>query len=224
MEIEDLPVRDYCQKMKSTADLLSNVGTPVNDRILVMYIINGLNEKFDNIINVIKHKDPFPTYDSAKSMLEWEETRVQKSHRATASHTANSSSSTALTVSSPQQPRHTSNRNRNGNQRGNRRGGRGNNRGGRGNFSYNQTPWGSTPFWAPPPPHWLQQYHTWPQVQQQPSAPQQQAHLVQFPMQGYTSESIADLSTTDWLMDSGATSHLATSTGMLQSTLNRNTN
>ncbi|XP_020887091.1 uncharacterized protein LOC110229994 [Arabidopsis lyrata subsp. lyrata] len=178
MEIGDLPVRDYCQKMKSTADLLSNVGTPVNDRILVMYIINGLNEKFDNIINVIKHKDPFPTYDSAKSMLEWEETRVQKSHRATASHTANSSSSTALTVSSPQQPCHTSNRNRNGNQRGNRRGGRGNNRGGRGNFSYNQTPWGSTPFWAPPPPHWLQQYHTWPQVQQQPSAPQQQAHLV----------------------------------------------
>ncbi|XP_020887611.1 uncharacterized protein LOC110230054 [Arabidopsis lyrata subsp. lyrata] len=104
MEIGDMTVPEYCQKMKSTANLLSNVGTPVNDRTLVMYIINGLNDKFDNIINVIKHKDPFPSFDSAKSMLEWEETRLKKPSRASASHADTSSSSTALTTTSSQQP------------------------------------------------------------------------------------------------------------------------
>ena len=50
-----------------------------------MYLLNGLNEKYVNIINIIKHKDPFPTFDNVRSMLDMEESRLNKPRRATAS-------------------------------------------------------------------------------------------------------------------------------------------
>ncbi|OAP10237.1 hypothetical protein AXX17_AT2G14290 [Arabidopsis thaliana] len=40
-------------------------------------MLNDLNEKFDNINYVIKHKDPFPSFETAKSMLQLEETRLK---------------------------------------------------------------------------------------------------------------------------------------------------
>lgn len=70
LEIGDLSIRDYCQSLKSLADLLTNLDSPVSDRNLVMYMLNGLNKNYDNIINVIKHQKPFPSFDDAKSMLQ----------------------------------------------------------------------------------------------------------------------------------------------------------
>ncbi|XP_019094800.1 PREDICTED: uncharacterized protein LOC104758527 [Camelina sativa] len=97
-EIGDRTIQEYCQKIKSLANLLTNVDAPVNERTLVTYLLNGLNEKFDYIINVIKHKEPFPTFEVAKSMLELEETRLKKSTRPSSTHSDHSSSNTALTV------------------------------------------------------------------------------------------------------------------------------
>ncbi|XP_013709326.1 uncharacterized protein LOC106413025 [Brassica napus] len=54
-EIGDQTVREFSQELKSIADLLENVDAPVSDKTLVMYMLNGLNEKYDHIINVIKH-------------------------------------------------------------------------------------------------------------------------------------------------------------------------
>lgn len=126
-----MTIQDYCQKMKSIADLLSNIDAPVDDRTLVMYLINGLNEKYDNIINVIKHREPFPSFNSAKSMLKMEESRLKKKNYSTASHSDHSSSSTALTVSAQNQSTSAQPQNRSfqgyqqqqcfGNNRGNRR-------------------------------------------------------------------------------------------------------
>ncbi|KFK41202.1 hypothetical protein AALP_AA2G098700 [Arabis alpina] len=101
-EIGDLSVEDYCQKLKSLSDLLANIDAPVRDRTLVMYMLNGLNERFDNIINVIQHREPFPTFDIARSMLEREESRLKRSHKLkpAAAHSDHASSSTALTVTS----------------------------------------------------------------------------------------------------------------------------
>lgn len=53
-EIGDRTIHDYCEKLKSISDLLANLDAPVGDRTLVLYLLNGLNEKYDNIINVIK--------------------------------------------------------------------------------------------------------------------------------------------------------------------------
>ncbi|KAL9293865.1 hypothetical protein AtEden1_Chr3g0199371 [Arabidopsis thaliana] len=77
-EIGDQTIQAYCQKLKSLADLLANVDAPVNEIHLVTYLLNGLNDKYDYIVNVIKHKEPFPSFETAKSMLELEETRLKK--------------------------------------------------------------------------------------------------------------------------------------------------
>ncbi|XP_048619961.1 uncharacterized protein LOC111199915 [Brassica napus] len=97
-EIGDMTIQAYCQKLRSLSDLLTNVDAPVTDITLVMYLLNGLNDKFDNIINVIKHREPFPSFESAKNMLEMEEKHVNKIWKPTASSSSTSSTLTALTI------------------------------------------------------------------------------------------------------------------------------
>lgn len=63
-EIGDMTIHVYCQKLKSPSDLLTNVDAPVSDRTLVIYMLNGLNEHFDNIINATKHREPSPSFGS----------------------------------------------------------------------------------------------------------------------------------------------------------------
>ncbi|XP_013624127.1 PREDICTED: serum factor response D-like [Brassica oleracea var. oleracea] len=162
--IGDLSVHEYCQELKSTADLLSNLDAPVADKTLVMYMLNGLNEKFDYVLNVIKHQKPFPTFEEAKNMLEMEETRLKKTQKVTASHNDHSSSSSALVATTPTnlpQQQHNNHRSNSGcgNRRGNKFRGRYNN-----NNNFHQRPnynnWNPPPFWYGPnnnnwqqPPH-----------------------------------------------------------------------
>lgn len=168
-EIGDKSIKDYCQKLKSLSDLLANVDAPVSDRTLVMYLLNGLNEKFDYIINVIKHKDPFPSFEAAKSMLEMEETRLQKTHKSVVTHTDNASSTSALmigTESPPNraQPQNQRNNKTGGNNRGNQNRRNNNNRfRGRNNNQQHQSNWGPPSFWPSPyiPYPWQTQFPPW---------------------------------------------------------------
>lgn len=97
-EIGDQSIQVYCHKIKSLTDFLANVNALVPKRTLVMYLLNGLNDKFDYIINVIKQKDPFISFDVAKNMLEMEESRLNRLNKITASQMDHSSSSIALTI------------------------------------------------------------------------------------------------------------------------------
>lgn len=124
-EIGDQSIHDYAQGLKSIADLLQNVDAPVSDKTLVMYMLNGLNERFDHIINVIKHQKPFPSFEEARNMLELEETRLKKTTKSSATHTDTASSSTALVATS--RDTKPENRHQGRGHRGNRRGGRGRN-------------------------------------------------------------------------------------------------
>lgn len=76
--IGDQTIQAYCQDLKLISDLLTNVDAPVTERTLVTYLLNGLNAKYDNIINVIIHRQPFPTFEEARSMLLLEEDRLNK--------------------------------------------------------------------------------------------------------------------------------------------------
>lgn len=98
-DIGDMKLADYCNEMKKLADSLSNVDAPVQDRTLVMYVLNGLNAKFDNIINVIKHRNPFLSFDDATTMILDEEDRLKKAIKPNPTHVDHSSSSNALAVS-----------------------------------------------------------------------------------------------------------------------------
>lgn len=53
LQIRDLSVNDYCQKLKTLSDLLANVNFSISERTLVMHLLNVLSSKFDNIINVM---------------------------------------------------------------------------------------------------------------------------------------------------------------------------
>ncbi|XP_013594782.1 PREDICTED: uncharacterized protein LOC106302930 [Brassica oleracea var. oleracea] len=218
-EIGDRTVQEYCQTLKSTSDLLANLDAPVSDRILVMYLINGLNEKFDNIINVIKHKEPFPTFDSAKTMLLNEETRLKKEKKTPV--TSDNASSPTVLVATTDKPQ--TQRFNNGNRKQNNRGrGRGRNNHQRNNNLNNNwnSPW-PLPYMSGPMMQWPN--YTTPWIQQHSrgilgSAPQcpPQALLTDAQYQpttdfahAFNTMTLADPGAANWYMDSGATNHLA---------------
>ncbi|KAL1207267.1 hypothetical protein V5N11_028012 [Cardamine amara subsp. amara] len=91
--------QDYCRKLKNLSDLLANVDSTVSNRNLMMHCLNGLTEKFDGIHNVIRHRVPFPSFTTARSMLLDEESRLNKLTRPTTSHTQTASSPSVLLVS-----------------------------------------------------------------------------------------------------------------------------
>lgn len=78
LTIGNMSVHEYCQKLKTATDLLANIDSTVTYRAVVMHMLNGLSEKFDNIHNVIKHRSPFPSFSVARSMLIMEEDRINK--------------------------------------------------------------------------------------------------------------------------------------------------
>ncbi|XP_020865764.1 uncharacterized protein LOC110224232 [Arabidopsis lyrata subsp. lyrata] len=140
---------------------------PVTDRALVMHLLNGLSDKFDNIINVIKHKTPFPSFATTRSMLIMEEDRLAKQSKPLPSNTDNSSTPTVLyTTSDQQQPRNQHHQGKGNNNRGH---GDRNNRGkGRSNNnSWQPRPYGPSQ-WSYGPSQWPMSYGYPPYPPQQP--------------------------------------------------------
>ncbi|XP_013594843.1 PREDICTED: uncharacterized protein LOC106303010 [Brassica oleracea var. oleracea] len=191
-EIGDLSIHAYYQELKSILDLLANVDAPITERTLVTYLLNGLNGKYDNIINVIMHRQPFPTFEEARSMLILEEDRLGKGKKTLSTNDASSSSAKVLiaTVSnsdskSGHQQQQPARFNQN---RGNR--GRCDNRG-RGLL-------GARP----------QQHHG----AFGNAANQKQKPTMDF-ASAFNTLTLMDPSDNQWYMDSGATAHLSNTTG-----------
>ncbi|CAN7018038.1 unnamed protein product [Brassica oleracea var. botrytis] len=236
--IGDKTIQVYCQELKSLDDLMSNVDAPVPERTLVTYMLNGLNAKYDNIINVIMHRQPFPTYEDARSMLLLEEDRLSRGKKPDTNHKDTSSADKVLVATaSNNESKHTAAAS-NTNQRpyNNRSRGRGRGRG----RSNNQRPqfqqW-TSPFWTNTYPDWMQQqFNPW--TQQQQLQPQQQGLLGPRPQyvatpnhkqqalqtgtaiqptmdfaSAFNTMTLVDPSDNNWYMDSGATAHLANSSG-----------
>jgi hypothetical protein len=55
----DLSVSVYCRKFKAKADGLADLGSPVEDRILVLNILWGLNQRFEHVGSIIRRYSPF---------------------------------------------------------------------------------------------------------------------------------------------------------------------
>ncbi|XP_010444912.1 PREDICTED: uncharacterized protein LOC104727509 [Camelina sativa] len=167
LEIGDMSITDYNHKLKSLSDLLANLDSPVSDRSLVMHMLNGLSDKFDNIINVIQHQTPFPSFTKARSMLLMEDKRLDKQAKPVAQHTTNASSPTVLFTNPDQHQQPNNSQHYNGHNNNSHTSGRGR---GRNNWNtnqygypppwgYNQPPWsypqsyGGPPSYAPPMLH-----------------------------------------------------------------------
>lgn len=235
-------MEDYCQTLKFISDLLPNIDAPIPDQTLVMYLLNGPNERFDNIINVIQHRDPFPSFPIARFMLEREDICLKKSTKSKpcATHADHASSSTALTVTSNSptpatQPHHYQNF------RGNRRTHENSFRGRNNNQQHPIYPgWASSTYCPSPYPNWQPQFgplnnfpYPYPSrviLGSRPSSSsyhtanviEHQFHPTTDFVEAFTTMMLLDPSVVNWFMDIGATIHLVSSPHMLHSVLNDN--
>ncbi|GJT65918.1 hybrid signal transduction histidine kinase M [Tanacetum coccineum] len=69
IKIGKMSVNEYYTKIKSMADRLKNLASVVSDKHLVMYAINGLNSRFVTIVEIIRHLEPFPAFETTRNML-----------------------------------------------------------------------------------------------------------------------------------------------------------
>ncbi|GJV99384.1 WRKY family transcription factor [Tanacetum coccineum] len=96
MAIGNLSVNDYFQEIKSKADRLANLDSPVKDSSLVTYAINGLRCKYPEIARIIRHREKLPTFDEVRSMILLEESDALAISNASSSLHTTSSSATVL--------------------------------------------------------------------------------------------------------------------------------
>ncbi|XP_074282765.1 uncharacterized protein LOC141607309 [Silene latifolia] len=60
----------YCQRLKSLSDQLKNVGSLVTNNHLVLQLVSGLTEAYQNVGTIIRQRNPLPLFHQARSILE----------------------------------------------------------------------------------------------------------------------------------------------------------
>ncbi|XP_023747004.1 uncharacterized protein LOC111895134 [Lactuca sativa] len=100
IQMGELNVHAYCDKVKKLADLLEGIGEKVKHRNLIPYALNGLSPKFESVANILRHRKPIPPFSEMRTTLSVEETRLASSAFRPSSHTNHSSSHSLLHVDS----------------------------------------------------------------------------------------------------------------------------
>ncbi|PWA90672.1 hypothetical protein CTI12_AA098620 [Artemisia annua] len=78
LELGTLSIAEYFKRIKVVSDLLSNIESPIDDKNLVMYAVNGLSDKYDHVASIIRHsKNPMTLFET-RSMLLLEESRLNR--------------------------------------------------------------------------------------------------------------------------------------------------
>jgi hypothetical protein len=148
----DLSVNEYCRKFKATADGLADLGAPVEDRILVLNIIWGLNQCFEYVGSIIRCYSPFLNFLKVRDDLLLEEIHMDSTGRPAALmalYTNVASPAAKPPFSTPSRPPHggnggnrtkSNNKNRNSGNGGGHNGKNNTGGGGRGGSSGQTTP------------------------------------------------------------------------------------
>jgi hypothetical protein len=66
-------VSEYYRKFKAMADGLDDLGSPVEDRILILNILRGLNQRFEHVGSIIRRYSPFLNFLKVRDDLLLEE-------------------------------------------------------------------------------------------------------------------------------------------------------
>ncbi|PWA34559.1 hypothetical protein CTI12_AA617880 [Artemisia annua] len=78
IKIGNMTINEYCMKIKSMADRLTNLGSPVSEKNLVIYAINGLDSRFTTIVKIIRRQKPLPSFETTRTMLLLEESTIKE--------------------------------------------------------------------------------------------------------------------------------------------------
>jgi hypothetical protein len=136
----DLSMSKYCRKFKTMADGLADLGSPVEDRILVLNIFRGLSQHFEHVSSIIRRYSPFLKFLKVQDDLLLEEIHMDSTdplaapmalYTSAAPPAARSPSSTLSHPPSGGNSGNSGHRNKNNNK--NRNGGHGSGNNGRNN-------------------------------------------------------------------------------------------
>ncbi|XP_023739448.1 uncharacterized protein LOC111887512 [Lactuca sativa] len=143
----DYDIASYCTRIKSITNMLDNIDSIVPEKNIVIYTINGLHPKFENVATIIHHSDPLPSFLKVRSMLMDQEQRLKQI--ATPPNSSATSSSPTILISEQQhQNINNPSSSENFNHRGGRTSGPGRGRGGEsrgGRWSHNSSQHVHTP-------------------------------------------------------------------------------
>ncbi|GJR20679.1 hybrid signal transduction histidine kinase M [Tanacetum coccineum] len=96
IKIGKMSINEYCTKIKSMADRLKNLGCVVSDKNLVIYVVNELDSCFATVFEIIRHREPFPTFETTRNMLRLKESSMNDQSSASTTFESSSSSPTIL--------------------------------------------------------------------------------------------------------------------------------
>jgi hypothetical protein len=72
-------ITDFCRRLETMSATLTDYGDPIGDRTLVLTLLCGLSEKFGHVRTNIKLRQPFPTFEEARTILLLEEIEINDS-------------------------------------------------------------------------------------------------------------------------------------------------
>ncbi|GJY87405.1 ribonuclease H-like domain-containing protein, partial [Tanacetum coccineum] len=78
MDLGSMSISEYFKRIKVILDLLANINSPIEEKTFVMYVINGLDGKFEHVTSIIHHSTKRPTLLEARSMLLVKESRMNR--------------------------------------------------------------------------------------------------------------------------------------------------
>jgi hypothetical protein len=84
----------YCNKLKSLADQLADIGAPVSEKKLTMQLIDGLDERFKLQQEFLELSKPFPSFMEAQSRLQLAKAKIKAKATPQILHTGGAGTST----------------------------------------------------------------------------------------------------------------------------------
>ncbi|GJX58289.1 ribonuclease H-like domain-containing protein [Tanacetum coccineum] len=100
IKIGKMPVNEYCSKIKSMENRLKNLDCQVSEKNLVIYAVNGLDSRFVTLVEIIRHREPLPTFETVRNMLLLKESSFSDQTNAPTMIESSSSSPIILMASS----------------------------------------------------------------------------------------------------------------------------
>nr|GEY49358.1 hybrid signal transduction histidine kinase M [Tanacetum cinerariifolium] len=90
IKLMDQTMDAYFRKIVSITNVLTKFGSPMNNHDVVTYALHGLSDKYEQVMGIIPHRDPFPDLKAVRSIIT-EETRLNSKSQPLFSDTYSSS-------------------------------------------------------------------------------------------------------------------------------------
>ncbi|GJY05490.1 hypothetical protein Tco_0371430 [Tanacetum coccineum] len=69
IKIRKMTVNEYCTKIQALTNRLKNLDCEVSEKNMVIFAVNGLDSRFATLAEIIRHRKPFPTFETVRNML-----------------------------------------------------------------------------------------------------------------------------------------------------------